>query len=244
VDASTVVFFEKNQSSPALANNLFVEVNGTFDTVTGVLKATKIKIEDKSSGGQTNGRGIPEVKGLVTAPSTATRSFTIAITESDDFVPTQSTVNVVVTDTTVFRAHRGVILTEAEYFATLGAVSIAEVKGTYNAATNTLTATLVKSESESDGDDDSNEAEAKGRAISIDATAGTFTLSPISEFEGFVPGAASVNVIVAAGAEFEDNRGKDTDRATFFSGLSSASRVTVKGSYAAGVFTAVELRLK
>jgi hypothetical protein len=136
-----------------------------------------------------------------------------------------------------------VILTEAEYFATLGAVSIAEVKGTYNAATNTLTATLVKSESESDGDD-SNEAEAKGRAISIDATAGTFTLSPISEFEGFVPGAGSVNVIVAAGAEFEDNRGKDTDRASFFSGLSGASRVTVKGSYAAGVFTAVELRLK
>ena len=176
--------------------------------------------------------------------STATRSFTIAITESDDFVPTQSTVNVVVTDTTVFRAHRGVILTEAEYFATLGAVSIAEVKGTYNAATNTLTATLVKSESESDGDDDSNEAEAKGRAISIDATAGTFTLSPISEFEGFVPGAASVNVIVAAGAEFEDGRGDDTNRATFFAGLASANRVTVKGSYAAGVFTAVELRLK
>ena len=244
VDASTVVFFEKNQSSPALANNLFVEVNGTFDTVTGVLKATKIKIEDKSGGGQNNGRGIPEVKGLVTSPSTATRSFTIAITESDDFVPTQSTVNVVVTDTTVFRAHRGVILTEAEYFTTLGAVSIAEVKGTYNAATNTLTATLVKSESESDGDDDSNEAEAKGRAISIDATAGTFTLSPISEFEGFVPGAASVNVIVAAGAEFEDGRGDDTNRATFFAGLASANRVTVKGSYSAGVFTAVELRLK
>ena len=244
VDASTVVFFEKNQSSPALANNLFVEVNGTFDTVTGVLKATKIKIEDKSAGGQTNGRGIPEVKGLVTSPSTATRSFTIAITESDDFVPTQSTVNVVVTDTTVFRAHRGVLLTEAEYFATLGAASIAEVKGTYNAATNTLTATLVKSESESEGDDDSNEAEAKGKAISIDATAGTFTLSPISEFEGFVPGAASVNVIVAAGAQFEDGRGDDTNRATFFAGLASANRVTVKGSYAAGVFTAVELRLK
>ncbi len=244
VDASSVVFFEKNQSSPALANNLFVEVNGTFDTVTGVLKATKIKIEDKSAGGQTNGRGIPEVKGLVTSPSTATRSFTIAITESDDFVPTQSTVNVVVTDTTVFRAHRGVLLTEAEYFATLGAASIAEVKGTYNAATNTLTATLVKSESESEGDDDSNEAEAKGKAIIIDATAGTFTLSPISEFEGFVPGAASVNVIVAAGAQFEDGRGDDTNRATFFAGLASANRVTVKGSYAAGVFTAVELRLK
>ena len=244
VDASTVVFFEKNQSSPALANNLFVEVNGTFDTVTGVLKATKIKIEDKSGGGQNNGRGIPEVKGLVSAPSTATRSFTIAITESDDFVPTQSTVNVVVTDTTVFRAHRGVILTEAEYFATLGAVSIAEVKGTYNAATNTLTATLVKSESESDSDDDSNEAEAKGKAGLIDATAGTFVLSPVSEYEGFVPGLSPLSVVVAAGAEFEDGRGDDTNRATFFAGLASANRVTVKGSYAAGVFTAVELRLK
>lgn len=244
VDATTVVFFEKNQSSPALSNNLFVEVNGVFDSVTGVLKATKIKIEDKSSGGQNNGRGIPEIKGLVTAPSTATRSFTIAVTESDDFVPTQSTVNVVVTDTTVFRAHRGVMLTEAEYFAGLGVTSIAEVKGSYNAATNTLTAVMVKSESESDSDDDSNEAEAKGKAVSIDAAAGTFSLSPISEYEGFFPGATTLNVVVAAGAEFEDNRGKDTDRATFFSGLSSASRVTVKGSYAGGVFTAVELRLK
>ena len=244
VDASTVVFFEKNQSSPALSNNLFVEVNGVFDSVTGVLKATKIKIEDKSSGGQNNGRGIPEIKGLVTAPSTATRSFTIAVTESDDFVPTQSTVNVVVTDTTVFRAHRGVMLTEAEYFAGLGVTSIAEVKGSYNAATNTLTAVMVKSESESDSDDDSNEAEAKGKAVSIDAAARTFSLSPISEYEGFFPGATTLNVVVAAGAEFEDNRGKDTDRATFFSGLSSASRVTVKGSYAGGVFTAVELRLK
>ncbi|MFM2222717.1 MAG: hypothetical protein RLZZ78_974, partial [Armatimonadota bacterium] len=81
-------------------------------------------------------------------------------------------------------------------------------------------------------------------AISIDATAGTFTLSPISEYEGFFPGATTLNVVVAAGAQFEDNRGKDTDRATFFSGLSSASRVTVKGSFAGGVFTAVELRLK
>jgi hypothetical protein len=244
VDASTVVFFEKSQSSPALANNLFVEVNGTFDTVTGVLKATKIKIEDKSSGGQSNGRGIPEVKGLVSAPSAGTRSFTVAITESDDFVPTQSTVNVVVTDTTVFRAHRGVLLTEAEYFATLGVASIAEVKGTYNAATNTITATLVKAESESDGDDDSNEAEAKGKATTIDATLGTFTLSPIFEYEGFVPGATSINVSVAAGAQYEDERGKDTDRAGFFSGLAAASRVTVKGTYVNGVFTAVELRLK
>lgn len=244
VDATTVVFYEKSQSSPALSNNLFVEVNGVFDSVTGVLKATTIKIEDKSSGGQNNGRGIPEVKGLVSAPSTATRSFTIAVSESDDFVPTQSTVNVVVTDTTVFRAHRGVLLTEAEYFAGLGVTSIAEVKGSYNAATNTLTATLVKSESESESDDDSNEAEAKGKAISIDATAGTFSLSPISEYEGFFPGASTLNVVVAQGASYEDDRGKDTDRATFFSGLSSASRVTVKGSFAGGVFTAVELRLK
>ena len=244
VDATTVVFYEKSLSSPALSNNLFVEVNGTFDTVTGVLKATKIKIEDKSAGGQNNGRGIPEVKGLVTAPSTVTRSFTVAVTESDDFVPTQSTVNVVVTDTTVFRAHRGVMLTEAEYFATLDAVSIAEVKGTYNAATNTLTAVLVKSESESEGDDDSNEAEAKGRAITIDAAAGTFSLSPISEYEGFFPGGNTLSIVVAQGASYEDSRGDDTNRATFFAGLASANRVTVKGSYAAGVFTAVELRLK
>jgi len=102
----------------------------------------------------------------------------------------------------------------------------------------------VKSESESESDEDSNEAEAKGKATTIDSTLGTFTLTPIFEYEGFIPGTSSINVTVAAGAEFEDDRGKDTDRAGFFSGLATASRVTVKGAYVNGVFTAVELRLK
>jgi len=249
VDASTIIYFEKSQSSPALANNLQVEVVGTFDTVTGVLKATTVKIEDKSQNGQSNGRGIPEVKGTVSQPSVASRSFSIAIADSNDFIPTQSSVNVVVTDTTVFRANRGVLLTEAEYFASLGATSIAEVKGNYNAATNTLTATLVKSESESEsegngGGGNASEAEVKGKAITIDANAGTFSISPIAEYEGFVPGASSVNVVLSAGAKFEDNKGKDTDRAGFFGGLAAATRVSLKGSFSNGVFTAVELRLK
>jgi hypothetical protein len=249
VDASTIIYFEKSQSSPALANNLQVEVVGTFDTVTGVLKATTVKIEDKSQNGQSNGRGIPEVKGTVSQPSVASRSFSIAIADSNDFIPTQSTVNVVVTDTTVFRANRGVLLTEAEYFASLGATSIAEVKGNYNAATNTLTATLVKSESESEsegngGGGNASEAEVKGKAITIDANAGTFSISPIAEYEGFVPGTSSVNVVLSAGAKFEDNKGKDTDRAGFFGGLAAATRVSLKGSFSNGVFTAVELSLK
>lgn len=253
VDATTVLFYEKSQSSPALANNLQVEVVGTFDTVTGVLKASTIKIEDKSQNGQSNGRGIPEVKGAISQPSVAGRSFTMTIADSNDFIPTQSTVTVVVTDTTVFRANRGVLLTEAEYFASLGATSFAEVKGTYNAATNTITATLVKSETESEsegngggngGGGNSSEAEVKGKAITIDATAGTFSISPIAEYDGFVPGTSSVNVVVATGAAFEDDKGKDTNRAGFFAGLAGASRVTLKGSYLNGVFTAVELRLK
>lgn len=250
VDASTVIFYEKSQSSPALANNLQVEVVGTFDTVTGVLKASTVKIEDKSQGGQSNGRGIPEVKGVISQPSATSRSFTITINDSNDFVPTQTTVTVVVTDTTVFRANRGVLLTEAEYFASLGATSIAEVKGTYNAATNTLTATLVKSETESEsegeggGGGNAREAEVKGKATAIDATAGTFTISPVAEYDGFVPGASGVNVVLATGAKFENDRGKDTDRAGFFAGLSAASRVTLKGSFDNGIFTAVELSLK
>ena len=250
VDASTVIFYEKSQSSPALANNLQVEVVGSYDTVTGVLKASTVKIEDKSQNGQSNGRGLPEVKGLISQASVTGRSFTITIADSNDFVPTQSTVTVVLTDTTVFRAKRGVLLTEADYFASLGATSIAEVKGSYNAATNTLTATLVKSESESEGNGggngggDASEAEVKGKATTIDATAGTFTISPIAEYEGFIPGTSSVNVVLATGAKFEDDRGKDTDRAGFFSALAAASRVSIKGSFANGVFTAYELSLK
>jgi len=260
VDAATVVFYEKNQSSPALANNLQVEVVGTFDTVTGVLKAATIKIEDKSQNGQSNGRGIPEVKGAITQPSVAGRSFSMTIADSNDFIPTQSTVTVVVTDTTVFRANRGVLLTEAEYFTSLGATSMAEVKGTYNAATNTLTATLVKSETESEAEGNgggnggggnggsdggsASEAEVKGKAVTIDATAGTFSISPIAEYDGFIPGTSSINVVVATGAAFEDDKGKDTNRTGFFAGLAAAKRVSLKGSFVNGVFTAVKLSLK
>lgn len=245
VDASTVLYYEKNQSSPALATNQRVEVNGVFDSVSSTLKATSIKIEDSTGAGNNeSGRGIPEVLGVVSAPNAGTRSFTISVLDADDFTPTSSSITVVVTDTTVFRAHRGVLLTESEYFAQLGATSITEVKGTYNSVTQTLTATLVKSESESEGSVDFDEAEVKGRATDINEVAGTFTMGSISEYEGFIPEGVTVAISVLTSARYEDDRGKDTSRAAFFAGLSTAQRVSVQGSYANGKMTGTRLRLK
>jgi len=91
---------------------------------------------------------------------------------------------------------------------------------------------------------DAAEAEVRGKATTFDATAVTFTIGPIAEYEGFIPGTSSVNVVLATSAKFEDDRGKDTDRAGFFAALAAASRVSIKGSFANGVFTAFELSLK
>lgn len=245
VNASTVLYFEKNQSSPALAANQRVEVNGVFDSVSSTIKATSVKIEGSTAADNNqSGRGIPEVLGVVSAPNVTTRSFTISVLDADDFIPTSSNITVVVTDTTVFRAHRGVLLTESEYFAQLGASSLTEVKGMYNPVTQTLTATLVKSESESDGVDDFDESEVKGRATDINEAAGTFTIGSISEYEGFIPQGGTVAISVGTNASYEDDRGKVASRAAFFAGLSTAQRVSVQGSYANGKMTGTRLRLK
>jgi hypothetical protein len=85
----------------------------------------------------------------VTSLNAATGTFVIATKKVRGFTPSQTTVNVTTSGSTVFLTDGGRTKTQAEFFALLATTPIAEVKGTYNAATNTLTATKVKVEDES-----------------------------------------------------------------------------------------------
>jgi hypothetical protein len=53
-------------------------------------------------------------------------------------------VNVVTSSSTVFRGDKGATLTSADFYAALATTPSVNVEGTYDAATNTLTATKAR----------------------------------------------------------------------------------------------------
>ena len=130
----------------ALANGGSIEVTGTLDPTTQNLVATEIEVKGAGGNGQDN-HG-PLVMGAVTVPDATAGTFTIATSKIRGFasVPTQTTVNVVTSATTIFYADNGSILTQATFFPALAALATptAIVQGTYDATSNTLTATTVK----------------------------------------------------------------------------------------------------
>lgn len=234
-NANTAIFNSNGAPNPTLANGRTVEVRGTFNAATNRLVATEVKIEDEP--GQDNE---PEVRGAPSAVNAGAGTFVVTVGQAVGFVPVQTTVNVVTTPGTVFRASGGLTLARDEFFARLPAAPEVEVEGVYDPATNTLTARKAKIENPNEA----REAEVKGRAADINAAAGTFRVSPIEEFEGFVPAGGSVTVATNAGTAFEDRDGNRLTAAAFFAALTSGTRVDAKGVPAGGTITAVRVRLR
>lgn len=144
-DANTVIFGDLS----TLANGQRVEVRGTFSTTTRTLVATSVKIETGDSNED-------EARGNVT--SVGANAFDLTIDETEGFLPSSTTVHVTYTANTRFRGDHGTTLTEAQFEAALAAGLEVEVEGTYDDASNTLTARKLKLENEGDdnggGDDD------------------------------------------------------------------------------------------
>lgn len=138
IDAGTVVFGDAS----ILTNGQRVEVRGFFDTTTRTLTAASVKIEIENGGED-------EVRGNVVTVGAS--SFTLTIGDADGFLPTGATMNVTFGANTRFRGRHGVTLTQAEFLAALTAGAEAEAEGSYDATTNTLTATKLKLEGEDEG---------------------------------------------------------------------------------------------
>jgi len=105
-----------------------------------------------------------------------------------------------------------------------------EVKGVV--VNGVLTASEIKIEV-GDGHGDNNEgAKAQGIASSLDATAGTLTLT-IQEAEGFVPGGTTVPVVTSATTQYVLS-GASATEADFFAALAVApvdTQIEVEGSF-------------
>jgi Domain of unknown function (DUF4382)/Domain of unknown function (DUF5666) len=139
--AATAIF----GNGGALADGKVVEVTGIYNATTNKLVATKIETEDGSNG-HTESDGVrkAKVRGGVTLIDAVAGTFTISHTHAKGCMPSSVTVKIKTSASTTYRTLGGRVKTPAEFFVLLAATPIAEAQGTFDAATNTLTATSVK----------------------------------------------------------------------------------------------------
>lgn len=183
----TPIYRRSNGAPTTLSNGARVEVRGNFLPGNNFLTASIIKVEDG------NGTGEAEARGTHTNVNLGTNTLVLTnLTEVEGFMPQGATVNVVWSDSTIFR-RSGVQVTEDALLQW----QFSEAKGTYNPATNTITATRITLEDDAGGGGGgggTGEAEATGTITNVDLNQNRMTLTNIFDIEGFQPQGTTVNV--------------------------------------------------
>ena len=233
-DDTTQLIFDGGLT--ALANGQKVKVFGAFNPLTNSIKAKIIRAESEFENEQST-------EGVVSNPNAISETFTLTPSSTHGFVPQGETITVQTSSTTHYRGAHGANLTEAQFYTALaaaGANATAEVEGTYDSGSNTMTALSVHFESEADMGD----AEAKGATTAtVDANLGTFDLTA-SETDGFNNPGNPLHVAVTTTAEYRDNHGASMTKAEFFTAIiAGVHSIEIKGAYAGALFTASRLRM-
>lgn len=222
-NAQTVIFNSNGAASPSLASGERVEVRGAFDTAQNAIVADSVKIR---IGG--DGHDSPRVEGSASSIDTNAFAFVVSADEVRGFQPSATTVNVATTGTTVFNSHHGATLTQAEFFALLASGNRVEVEGTYDANSNTMTASKIHLEDGNGGGGEDHHSMAQGPASNIDANAFTFDITA-HEWEGMnISNGTVVHVTTSLTTVF--NQGAAT-RAQFFAALTNGSGVEAEGAF-------------
>lgn len=229
--ADTPIYRSSNGAPTLLTNGARVEVRGNFLPGNSFLTAIVIKVED---GG---GTGEAEARGRHTDVNLGANTLTLTnLTEAEGFVPQGASINVVWTDSTIFR-RSGVQVTEAA----LNQWPFSEVKGNYDHGTNTLTATRITLEDDAGGGSGggTGEAEATGNITNVDLIQNRMTLTNIFDIEGFQPQGTTVNVTWTEETIFLRSGDPVTDQA-----LPRWPRAEAKGVYDPGTNTIRASRIK
>jgi hypothetical protein len=119
----------------------FVEIEGTYDANTNTFTATRVRLEDEDdhNGGGDHGHHRGQLVGPVSNIDVTGFRFDVTKRAWQGInLPNGTVVHVVTTSTTEFRN-----TTRDQFFADLDAGNIVQARGTYDPATNTLTATSV-----------------------------------------------------------------------------------------------------
>jgi hypothetical protein len=212
-------------SGASLASGLAAEVYGVFDPVTNSVKANIIHFVSAHEA-----TDLAKAAGKPSNGNADTGSFDLAPKFTKGFAPKGDKVSVTTDSSTVFRGKRGVVLSQADFFAALtsaGANASVDLEGTYNEGSNSIAAKAVHIENEAEFAD----AYAGGTSSNPDAVAFSFDLA-VARSSGINGVGASLKVQLSPEAEIKGPRGAAATKEQFFSLLAEKSRpVAVKGSY-------------
>jgi len=235
--AATVIYTQAGATSPALANGTKVEVFGTYNTTTGNLEASKIKIEDES--GHENDA---EVKGMTANADPDLKTFEISVDEAHSFVPGKSIYTVVTNSSTTYRSASGAVITAADFFGLWVDGMIIEVEGSVDGSGN-FAARKVKIDN-SGGDGTEDNIEIKGSPSNLNSNAETLTIA-LTEWSGFSGSAGKlVNVITDGSVIYYDKNGDSIDSDTFFTSAATAGmRVEAEGHWSGTSLLVSKLKL-
>jgi hypothetical protein len=138
--ASTAIY-----GGGTLANGSVVDVSGTLDTTTQNIVATQIEVRGAGAPGhEAEGHRTPRVVGSASAVDATAGTFTLTLNRARGFKVGVTTVNVVTGSETTYRDDNGATVAAADFFASLASTPDVVVEGTYDASSNTLTATSVR----------------------------------------------------------------------------------------------------
>lgn len=221
-NSSTAIFNNNGSPNPVLANGKRAEVYGVYVPASSSFVAFAIKVKESSDSDEF------EVKGGPSEVNPSGRTLRVATRITRGFVPTLTYVNVVVNDSTLFKNDRGIVITEAQFFASLVRDTALEVEAegtTFNTSTQTLAARKIKV----DDEEDDGEAEARGTANTINATEGTFRIQ-LTEWEGFAGSVGmQLPITTNSGTEYRDANGETITKTAFFELLPTSAGVKVEG---------------
>lgn len=233
-DSTTSFVFDDGIT--ALANGNKVEVYGLFDPTTKKVRAKIVKVETVFDNGA-------KAIGNAHHSDVNTQKFKLSVKFVRGFSPGGEYIFVQTSDLTVFRVRHGTSSTKEAFYAaleTIGDAAVVEVEGSFNASTNTFTATKVHLEDSAD----IGEAEARGTTGDVFPEHDKFRFT-IVEVEGFTaPGDLEIYVRALPNAEYKGPEGPMTKEA-FFAAISASSKtVKVKGAYSDGFFRAIKLEIR
>lgn len=233
--ASTVIFNSDGSATPALAEGQKVEVRGAFDTAQNALIADSIKIKV----GTDANHDLPRVEGAASSIDKTLFTFVVTIDEAHGFQPSATTVNVVTNSSTVFFVHDGASLSQADFFAALADGNSVHVAGSYDAASNTLTATRVRLEDGDGGDDHHSDVE--GPSSNALPDPGTLDITA-HEWEGMnIASGTVVHVVTNASTQFNDGA---MTSAQWFAALAAGQAVEAEGNFDSASSTLTALKIK
>ena len=144
-NAQTVLRNCGNYMPLSLANNVHVKVKGVFSTTSNAIVASSIQFEN-------NDNDQPQVDGAASSIDGVAGTFVITLHDTDHFLPTATTVNVVTDANTVFTSQTGGVVTSTVFFAALTSGTRLQIEGTYDPITNIFTASRVHFEDENNED--------------------------------------------------------------------------------------------